>query len=211
VIAGWAATNAILFEGPASRETLRIRFDGSPALRDQRVFSLVGTTLPNTHSLEMMARPDADGDCELLVPDWHLYDQIAVLMTNYSTVVDVPDELTFSWVAEELGSEVFDVEWELTTTEARSLRLARAPNPFSASTQIRYRADAGAPTSLTVFDVAGRRVRSLVRDQRSAFGGHFQAVWDGRSDAGDILPAGVYLLRLETGSVAETRRMSLIR
>jgi hypothetical protein len=211
VVAGFAATNSILLQGAATRESLRVRFDGSPALADRRTVSLVGTTRPNTHSLEMSARPDAHGDCEFLVPDWHLYDQIAVLMTNHSSANDPPDELPFSWVAEELGGEVFDVDWGLPPGRLRELRLTHAPNPFSAAAQVRYHADASSPTSLAIFDVAGRRVRSLVRDARHPFGGHFHAVWDGKDDAGGTLPAGVYFLRLETGSFTETRRISILR
>jgi hypothetical protein len=59
--------------------------------------------------------------------------------------------------------------------------------------------------SLAVYDVAGRQL-ARVADATFAAGRH-ELTWDGRDDAGRRVAAGVYLLRLEAGSVASTRRV----
>jgi len=211
LVAGYAATNAILFLGPATHETLRITFDGAPELADRRVVSVAGTTWPNTHPLEIEQHPDVDGDCVFEISGWHLYDQVALLMTNYASAQDHQERLAFSWIAEELGAPVFDVEWKLPLNDLRARRLTNAPNPFSASTQIRYRAESGASTRLEVYDIAGRRIRSLVRDLDSPFGGDYQAIWDGTDDRRRAVSSGIYFLHLRTASWTETRRIDIVR
>jgi uncharacterized repeat protein (TIGR01451 family) len=73
---------------------------------------------------------------------------------------------------------------------------APAPNPFTASTTFGYevRADAAAPVSITVHDLSGRRVATVFEGERAA--GRYEAVWDGRSDAGEKVAPGVYFLRV---------------
>lgn len=68
------------------------------------------------------------------------------------------------------------------------------------SRQVRMRISLAArePVELSVYDIAGRRVRALVRSELEA-GDHFVG-WDGASDAGARLPAGVYKVRLRAGS-----------
>ncbi len=82
-----------------------------------------------------------------------------------------------------------------------------SPNPFSAGTAIRFAVPASTPASLIVFDVQGRLVRHLV-DGTSAAGVH-TVNWDGRDDAGRLLPSGVYLYRLSTPAREIQRKMVL--
>jgi hypothetical protein len=86
---------------------------------------------------------------------------------------------------------------------------ASYPNPFSTSTTIRYTLPKAADARLTVYDLLGRRVRTLVAETQAA--GTYRAVWDGRDAAGGPAASGVYLYRLEAGDVAEARRLTLIR
>lgn len=78
------------------------------------------------------------------------------------------------------------------------------PNPFNPATTIRYTLRTAGPVSLTVYDVQGRRVRTLV-DQPQAAGPHSVSFDAGR------LPSGTYLYRLETPSGTDTRTMTLVR
>ncbi len=87
---------------------------------------------------------------------------------------------------------------------------ARAwPNPFNASTTIRYVLPAPGERDLAIYDVAGRHVRSLASGTVAA--GEQQAVWDGRDDAGNRVSPGVYLYRLRTDSGVQSRRVVYLR
>jgi hypothetical protein len=83
------------------------------------------------------------------------------------------------------------------------------PNPFNPSTTIEYVLGAAGPVRLEVFDAAGRHVRTLV-DRTEAKGDHAVA-FDGLDDRGQRLASGVYLYRLQAGSVTQTRKMVLLK
>jgi hypothetical protein len=85
-----------------------------------------------------------------------------------------------------------------------------APNPFRASTTIRYAVAVSTSVRLEVIDLAGRRVRLLVSGDEVEAGSHV-ASWDGRDDAGRKLGAGLYFCRLESLGAVRSRRMVLIR
>ena len=83
-----------------------------------------------------------------------------------------------------------------------------APNPFEGTTSLSFVVPEG-PVELTIYDVAGRRVRTLVSGIRGA--GRHDVVWDGRGDTGRSVPAGVYFARLEARHTTVTRKLVLIR
>jgi hypothetical protein len=84
------------------------------------------------------------------------------------------------------------------------------PNPFNPSTTIGFNLQRELPVDLRVFDVAGRLVRVISQGQIYA-AGPGEVRWDGRSDTGDLVSAGVYFYRLQAGEFTDTRRMSLIK
>ena len=79
------------------------------------------------------------------------------------------------------------------------------PNPFRPRTTIRFSLVRSASVDLSVYDLAGRRIRTLSR--RSHPAGAHVVTWDGRTDRGGRAPAGVYFARLVTPEGTETRRM----
>jgi flagellar hook assembly protein FlgD len=62
---------------------------------------------------------------------------------------------------------------------------------------------------LAIYDIAGRRLRTLL--DRNIGGGLHDVVWDGRDDGGRTVGAGVYLVRLEAGSVTQVRKAVVVR
>lgn len=84
------------------------------------------------------------------------------------------------------------------------------PNPFNPSTEIVFSLSEPANVSLAVYDLSGRRVRSLLReDTRPA--GEYRVTWDGKDATGQALPTGVYFYRLETARESRTRKMTLLK
>ncbi|HEY6866470.1 MAG TPA: FlgD immunoglobulin-like domain containing protein, partial [Candidatus Eisenbacteria bacterium] len=84
-----------------------------------------------------------------------------------------------------------------------------APNPFSASASVELMLARPCPVRLEVYDLGGRRVRTLVDGVGEA--GTRHVVWDGKGESGARVPAGVYLMRLEAGGVHQVRRVQVIR
>ncbi len=83
------------------------------------------------------------------------------------------------------------------------------PNPFNPATQIQYALPQAASVRLAVFDLLGRTVQTLVEAQQPP--GSYTVRWDGRNDAGALVPSGIYLYRLEANDVIKTRRMLLVK
>jgi parallel beta-helix repeat protein/predicted outer membrane repeat protein len=83
------------------------------------------------------------------------------------------------------------------------------PNPFNPMTVIHFALSEPQHVRLAVFDLKGRRVRSLVDESRSA--GHHDVTWLGRDDEGTRVASGVYFYRLEAGDYLMTRSMMLIK
>ena len=90
------------------------------------------------------------------------------------------------------------------------IRLApNYPNPFSAATTLQFQVKDAARATLTVHDVAGRRVRTLWDRETSA--GTYFLVWDGRADDGGQVPAGVYFATLAAGGARSSQRVLVVR
>ena len=92
-------------------------------------------------------------------------------------------------------------------------RLAPAhPNPFrprEGAVALAFSLAAPATVRMGVYDVAGRRLATLVAEPLGA--GEHAARWDGRDDQGRPASAGVYLCRLEVGASSLARRLVLLR
>ena len=92
----------------------------------------------------------------------------------------------------------------------RELALAPAsPNPASRGTTLRFALPAGANVSLSVYDAAGRLVRTLADGAMPA--GEHAATWDLRDANGRNVGAGLYFARLEVARQALTRRIAVTR
>lgn len=83
------------------------------------------------------------------------------------------------------------------------------PNPFNPMTTIRFDLARPSDASVVVFDLSGRKVKTLVRGALD--GGRHEVSWDGRDEGGAEVPSGVYFYRIVAGDVNETRKMTLLR
>jgi hypothetical protein len=83
------------------------------------------------------------------------------------------------------------------------------PNPFNPRARIPFDLARDGHVVLKVYDQAGRLVRLLVDEVRTA-GGH-TVEWDGRDQFGRAMTSGVYLFRLETGTGSSSGRAVLLR
>lgn len=84
------------------------------------------------------------------------------------------------------------------------------PNPFNPATTISYSVpDGGSPIALTVYNLAGKLVRTLVDDEVSA--GFHTVTWDGTDDRGRHVPSGVYFYKIDAPGFAEHKRMVLLK
>ena len=100
-----------------------------------------------------------------------------------------------------ISTSVAEANWSVTSFSLHQ----NYPNPFNPSTQITFALPSVQRVTLKVFDLTGKEVATLLRNERKAAGVHamtFEA---------QNLPSGIYLYRLQAGEFVETKRMVLIR
>ena len=83
------------------------------------------------------------------------------------------------------------------------------PNPFNPATTIKYALPQAADVALTVYNVLGQPVRTLVAEHQNA--GRYVVEWDATNDSGHSLSSGMYFYRLEAGGDLEVKKMLLLK
>lgn len=83
------------------------------------------------------------------------------------------------------------------------------PNPFNPSTTVSYNLPAAGYVSCEIFDVTGRRVRTLISNVQTS--GSHRIKWNGLNNTGERVVSGVYFYRLHAGKEELTRKMVLMR
>jgi hypothetical protein len=83
------------------------------------------------------------------------------------------------------------------------------PNPFNPQTTINFRLATESPVRLEIFDLTGRRVRTLVNEVRQA--GEHSVVWDGRDDVGSQVASGSYFYRITGDQRTVSRKMTMLK
>jgi hypothetical protein len=78
------------------------------------------------------------------------------------------------------------------------------PNPFNPTTTIEFAIPKAGFVTLTIYDVLGEKVATLVSENLTV--GSYQYQWDARD-----LASGVYFYRLEVSDFTKSRKMLLIR
>ena len=83
------------------------------------------------------------------------------------------------------------------------------PNPFNPETVIRYVIPERTRVSLTVSNILGQEIRTLVNDEQEA-GEHF-VTWDGTTSRGQSAGSGVYFITLDGQYMHQVRKMVHLR
>ena len=81
------------------------------------------------------------------------------------------------------------------------------PNPFAEQTTIRFALPAPSRVKLEVYDLLGRRVRTLAN--RSYEAGEHEITWDRRNARGALAAPGLYFYRMEAGAYREKIAMMI--
>jgi hypothetical protein len=88
---------------------------------------------------------------------------------------------------------------ELPGTDGSYFLAQNYPNPFNPGTWIEYGAPQEANVTLTIYDLIGRKVRTLISNTVQR--GIYRTEWNGKDDGGREVAAGVYIYRLTAAGV----------
>jgi hypothetical protein len=113
------------------------------------------------------------------------------LFVSYTPPSDVPDE----------DSSMLEPAW--------SILEQNHPNPFNLNTEIHYCIPRGGEVKLTVYDLLGRRVRTLLDGYQNC--GCRSVNWDGKDEQGNNVASGIYFYKLDSQEVTQTKKMLLLK
>jgi hypothetical protein len=83
------------------------------------------------------------------------------------------------------------------------------PNPFNPTTKINFGLPQADEVQLTIYDVLGREVRTLVNERYDA--GAYSVQWDGKNNVGRQVATGMYIYRLHAGTFVSTKKMLFVK
>ena len=83
------------------------------------------------------------------------------------------------------------------------------PNPFNPVTSLRYDLPEDGLVNITVYDMMGRVVKTLVNSSQTA--GYKSVQWNATNDRNEPVSAGVYLYSIEAGDFRQTKKMVLLK
>ena len=83
------------------------------------------------------------------------------------------------------------------------------PNPFNPITSLRYALPEDGIVNITIYDMMGRRVKTLVNSSQTA--GYKSIRWNATNDRNEPVSAGLYLYTIQAGEFRQTRKMVLLK
>jgi hypothetical protein len=107
-----------------------------------------------------------------------------------------------SKVREEIATALEDVPKEITL-------FSNYPNPFNPSTRIQYGLPKTARVRLSIFDILGRKIATLVDEEKLA--GFHTVEWDGLTTNRQRASGGVYFFKLEAGQIVKVKKMLFLQ
>ena len=130
-----------------------------------------------------------------------------VLDPSAVTRVDIVEALVSDPAGriDNLGAHIADVRVLPTAYELGQ----NHPNPFNPETVVPFALPQTGDIRLVVYNMIGQEVRVLVNEVREA--GHHRITWDGKDALGRSIASGVYFVRLQSGTFASVRKMTLLK
>jgi hypothetical protein len=186
------AVEITAFTASSEPEGIRLRWSASGAGLGFRIYR--GPSEPQaTYALN-------HGDPVLGGPDYSYLDRDAEPGRSYVYRIAALDAS---------GHETWIASAQATRDAPRLGLRAPRPNPFERTASFSFTLPRSAQVRLTVTDIHGRRVRSLVSGDFPA--GDHAAVWNGRDDRGREAASGIYFLTMEAGTSVVRTRVALLR
>lgn len=116
---------------------------------------------------------------------------------------------TYRVIIMEDGSAAASFETTVTTPDLSTTLYQNRPNPFNPNTTIPFVVPERGHVQLLVFDIQGKRVRTLVDEIMQA--GLKRVTWDGRDMHGRLVSTGAYFYQLRTAGEVHTQKMVLLK
>ena len=161
---------------------------------------------------EISINPNLDMDIAINKIDDHyevlIYSINGKIISNNTSlfVTNNPYELSSIIIANTEAEEI-DVEYDF--IPENFVLNQNHPNPFNPVTTIRYDLPEDGLVNITIYDMMGRQINTLVSGQQTA--GYNIVQWNATNTFGEAVSAGLYLYTIHAGKFTQTRKMVLLK
>ncbi len=138
-----------------------------------------------------------------IVPE---YNKDFIFYSNFRNNIE-NDSLRITTIASSYDP-TSDIEHKETAIESFNLQ-QNYPNPFNNSTRIKFEIPTKSHVQLSIYDMNGRLVKTLVNSAMSA--GQHNVHWNGTNMNGTSVPSGVYIYKLDTESKSISKKLILVK
>ena len=162
-------------------------------------------------------------------PDYRLrfddYDEFEVISLNDPKVILLPDGRYRMYVASMIrtGQGNDDIKWSIVSATTSPSVVVETkpkmpsifylfqnhPNPFNPVTSLRYDLPEDGIVNITIYDMLGRIVKTLVNGSQTA--GYKSIKWNATNDRNEPVSAGIYLYTIQAGEFRKTKKMVLLK
>jgi hypothetical protein len=185
-----APGSVVALEWQAISDSPGVSYDGYVSTDNGESWSLVFENVSETNQFFWRLDPSLRGPARVIVEGRHPIGAVHLAATAKFVIEDPVGEA--SQAVANAGLEV-----------------TASPNPFNPHTTIYFDLPAAANVDLVVYDLAGRRVKTLATGFLPA--GQHRAPWNGRDESGRLVASGTYVCRLRAGNHVESERIMLLK
>ncbi len=142
-----------------------------------------------------------------------LFSHTFLVMGNYEVKAIVSDGAisdSTSWSVIVLGPSGIQDDENYNNLPTVTKIYQNYPNPFNPSTKIDYQLHETSPITITVYNQKGETVRKLL-DKSNLEAGRYSILWDGKSDYGSTVSAGLYFYSIKTNSYQNVKKAIMIK
>ena len=162
---------------------------------------------------------DNDGALEFAASYQSVYDSVTI--KNYSYIADSSKFVLTATTKQKNMNQLTVRVLEATLTGLKEKQITfvtpddykleqNYPNPFNPSTSIRFSLPLEKQISITIYDVLGNKVKTLIDNEVRAKGS-YELTWDGTSSSGAKVASGTYVAEMKFGNFAKSVKMSLLK
>jgi len=213
--------NSVTFEGTAVSD-FDVQIAGIDNEKNRVVIGLLGMVYSLKENASL--KPAPNGDNTVAVLHFTLNDQnLKTLEIAPFSAVDPSHELMYvynEWANDVPNVQSLTPEFQGGSVALESRTPAAAlptefglsqnvPNPFNPSTIVEYALPKDAQVNLSVYNVLGQHVTTLVNEMQRA--GRQTVTWDGTDASGVSVASGVYFYKLRAGDYSNTKKMLLLK
>ena len=176
--------------------------------------SVVYALLPNQISAAGIFFSSSDNTDNPIIGVLNATDNYSVLTSTFRTSQIESGEYTLSNMLGIILSELEVMDYNPDSNDDPVMipviqSVSVFPNPASQSSSISFKLTEAAPISITIYNIKGQKVKSLIDSEMKS--GDYQFTWDGRDNNGRSCSSGLYYYRIVSPERNITRKMLLLK